>query len=1021
MAQVSVPTSTLASGGWIAVPGLSFKHSEIDEGVDTHDGNSTYLYAPNESTSATAVGMGSVTDPGFHTGHKVRWVARGLGAVSKGYKLQLRRTSDNFLIHDTGWKYLGATSFATFESTLTEAEAANITNYGQLAIVFKVLGISSWGGGTIRITAVNFECPKPELIRLTRTGVEVLAQSPEPDVILTRTGIEVLAKAPPDIVLTRTGIEVLASSPGGDIRLTRTGIEVAGVQTYIRVTRTGLEILAESPAPVLRLTRVGLEVLAERIIPVIIRVTRTGLEVLAEAPAPDIVLTRTGLEIAATSPFPKMRITRSGIEILGRRPDQAVTPLPFPSIVPKLFFPNWANPVVLETAWSTDVSRSTEGLEDRYSLLKRPSRTQSVDIINLTDADQAELDLAIMQFSQTRLLVPLYSDQSKLNVAASPSDPEIFCDTTNYRFFNGARLALVQESPFQVEYFIASEVKNGSIILDSGVSSSFAVHNSFVFPILETEVSIEQSGRPLTDRRQNYRLTVHEVPGASALPGLVDPRTPLEDFDYYDGYPVLDMEPNWAANPIRNIKMLGLSHPSGRSTVVSPQGDRPRLGWSLTIMPTTGRAEIFRYLKFFDSRRGRGRTFWIVAPSSLFTAVDVQATHVDVLRHGTKDQVEAFVVAVGLVKKDGTRQVRWIDTVTETTFGGEDVYRLSFESNLDTVPAVADLDRVTWANLVRSEKDSITETWSSTEVCTIKADVLEVLKEEDVTVTHIDLPDPVPTGPPIDVGSLWGWWTCARGAYYDYNPSLLIDPSKFLDEGISYITDYRTVPPNLMSSYPLLEGHTSVNPRFHVSDDPRFAGGHPFAYWGENVTGEGKYFEIVDAQGNVSGPAHDNTNGLTVFVCYRKGKNAISANHYLYWREDVLLWTDTKVDIYENLGADNKGFSYSALHGNDDADTRIKSILVLTWSPGTYCRVYQNGVLHAQASQQVTDLPNDDVARHRVMRNNITQLSDEEPYDCYCMGPVLIFSKALSTAELNTIGNYLESLWAPHTTWRDIP
>jgi len=110
-------------GGWTTEP-LWDKIEE--EPFDDGD----FAHSPKTATEDSfTVGLSLVTDPQVHTGHVVR--IRAQAGVSGTFKYELMQGA--VVIKDSGNVVL-TTSFAEYNMTLSEAEAANITDYAALRV-----------------------------------------------------------------------------------------------------------------------------------------------------------------------------------------------------------------------------------------------------------------------------------------------------------------------------------------------------------------------------------------------------------------------------------------------------------------------------------------------------------------------------------------------------------------------------------------------------------------------------------------------------------------------------------------------------------------------------------------------------------------------------------------------------------------------------------------------------------------------------------------------------------------------
>lgn len=125
--QKARPGSDISTGGWLPSSGSDL-YAMLDE---TSYNDSDYIYSPNNPTTETAeVKFTSVTDPGVHTGHILRFrlAAVGLDTVFDVYLMQGATQIA------TWQKTVTASNTVSYEETLTSGEAASITDYTDLRI-----------------------------------------------------------------------------------------------------------------------------------------------------------------------------------------------------------------------------------------------------------------------------------------------------------------------------------------------------------------------------------------------------------------------------------------------------------------------------------------------------------------------------------------------------------------------------------------------------------------------------------------------------------------------------------------------------------------------------------------------------------------------------------------------------------------------------------------------------------------------------------------------------------------------
>jgi hypothetical protein len=125
--QKARPGSDISAGGWLPSTGSGL-YAMLDE---TSYNDSDYIYSPDNPTTETAeIKFTSITDPGVHTGHTLRF---RLAAVGQDTVFDVYLMCGATQIA-TWQKTVVAGDTTTYTETLTTGEAGNITDYTDLRI-----------------------------------------------------------------------------------------------------------------------------------------------------------------------------------------------------------------------------------------------------------------------------------------------------------------------------------------------------------------------------------------------------------------------------------------------------------------------------------------------------------------------------------------------------------------------------------------------------------------------------------------------------------------------------------------------------------------------------------------------------------------------------------------------------------------------------------------------------------------------------------------------------------------------
>lgn len=536
---------------------------------------------------------------------------------------------------------------------------------------------------------------------------------------LTRESFEVIAATTPHLGVTRQHAEVLADADeagGGErVNLTRMSFEVLIKSPgKVSVTRQHAEVLADADGAGggerVNLTKMSYETIAALIKK--IAVTRQHAEVLADADAAN---------------GERVNLTRISFEVMSRKGPAPVVPLALADEV-DLFMHNWADAIGLESGWITDLQYSAvNGGEERRGLSQKPLRTMTLSWL-IDSREEADRMLVLLRrIAKTRFQVPLYMDQTALTTGSSSGTNILYLDTTKARFFSGARIVIVKKgtgaTPVAFEYAQISTRTTSSITLTSNLVSS--VDTSYVvIPMIDCELMLQPSMVFSKAYGATVKLTVTEVPGASQLPARGSDY-PL-GYPVFESRPVFNIEPNWINGLDVGVDRQGEKYNTGRAQNTYTVGDRGRRTTSF-FLTVERNDNAFSLIEFFETRRGRLRSFWLIDQDQVWQTVAISSPFIDIDPLGSFDEFQEELEYVGIVMNDGTVYIREVVTIQDTL----GVWRLTSATALPSIN-VANIRRIARARLVRFDSDAMTETWVTDNAMTTRADIIECLREEDV-------------------------------------------------------------------------------------------------------------------------------------------------------------------------------------------------------------------------------------------------------------------------------------------------
>lgn len=554
---------------------------------------------------------------------------------------------------------------------------------------------------------------------------------------ISRQSVEAGAPANAVVDATRIDAEVAISAQGtttGTVRDSRISIEVLGPRPVTATaTRLDAEVATQAQS-----TTTGT-----------VRVSRESIEVGARI-IKRAAITRVDAEAAinaqgaSTGP---VKISRIALELLARRGSAGpVVPLPLADGI-DVFLHNWADAAILTSAYLTDVSVApTTGAESRRSLKIKPARTLSFTWqTHANDEGSLErlerLRIMLNKLTNERIAVPLYMDQRELDAAYLSSDDTILFDTSRARFFQGARVAIVQFD-YHAQYLshsfhIIESLEDSSLTFTANLGVNVAAR-SVVIPMIDCEVELEAKAKYRTSRNMTVSMDLSEVEGSSQLPAV------KSDFpnntDTFDDAPIFDFNIDWLAGMERGRERDGQRYTQGKTQQVYKGAERSKEYHKINLTgyrspcAANVRDDIWRVVEFFDTRRGRARSFWFIDQEQIWNpvSVDPSGTFIGIEEFGDFDDFEDELEGgwVGLEMANGTRYVREAVTVQQVLT----VYRITVSPDLPAGLDVNNVVRVARARRSRFDKDEIQENWEHTGYMGTSLEIVEVLNEKNVDI-----------------------------------------------------------------------------------------------------------------------------------------------------------------------------------------------------------------------------------------------------------------------------------------------
>jgi len=720
-------------------------------------------------------------------------------------------------------------------------------------------------------------------------------------------------------------------------------------------------------------------------------------------------------------------MTRVAIEVLADENVTAlVTPLDLPAVMPNYFMANWQSEVSVEEAWSTDITSAADsGGEERLTLVDRPYRSMSVQLTATNRDEVHRLWMNITRLAHARGPMPLYSDHARVN--AAPVGAFIFCDTTNRRFYKGARAAIhtwVANRPASVEYHTILDVQPNYVRLTSTPVFSYGVGDRIV-PIIDVEISLESSGLHVTREKTNLVLNVSEVAGQSALPPTATLVDTISD-QYFEGDPIFVTRPDWETGVRSGVVRVGRSYGLGRGHVVQPEGPRPQQRHELQVVNPT-RGDLWEVKRFVDQRRGRGRPLWFLNPANLYELVGLTSTFADITAVGNIEDLEDFIEAIGFEDRAGAVTVARIASVTDNTT----TWRVIF---VDPIVVPASTWRCSSAHHVRFASDALKESWTNDEVSRVSVSMLDALTEEDVEFYTDD--GEIDTTTAVDaIADLYFWVAAHKNA--KGTGGELVVPIPITTDVSEYTTEeIRDVRDTLGTGVKRLRRYSNTQNFFTQFTNRKLNNGFGFLHSPALVPGF--YFRNIEGLESGEGevPWGFENLGFTAIAHIIAGSvltiSPSIRGNILEVRSSagggvMLSWRLNSAQIFDTAGVTD-----TALHVTVDQSKLLVSkpiTMILRIEPNVSSVIYIDGELNASAATPVTDLPLDPFpipaepvsfsqANLVLGIHSVAAGVDDKYGVSWYNNELLLFSRALAPAEMNTVGEYLSQKYG--SSWTTI-
>jgi hypothetical protein len=418
----------------------------------------------------------------------------------------------------------------------------------------------------------------------------------------------------------------------------------------------------------------------------------------------------------------KIRVSQYTLQALKAAVDFLTSYISLPSWQDQIPPQNWASSFKIETTYSTDIVTARENqTEERRALWGRPSRTIEV-LWTAIPLERLEKMLHIMRYmNEDRFIVPIYCDTTTIlaDYDAGGSTPlNLTISIENRRFFKNAYVAAEKDG--DVAFRRLTGFTSTGIQIDSALPWSGSAGQIYVFPCITAEQLLKGQVNLQTDQVGNLSLSIKEAISKYALPPSWTGLPP--GWDIFEDLPIVDplYLHNWSeALPIMDQR-AGIQQAFGRGVYSETWGAAPRRTTSIVCLQD--RADAYKFLQLFDSRRGRLLPLWVIDAQGGWSVKAIGTGYIEVKSRGDVSYLSE-VGYIGLTDKNGNSEIQKVVSVSEVNGNWKFLLTGTFSM------AASDVIHCARARKSRFATDALQQEFKTSNVVLTAASFIELISE----------------------------------------------------------------------------------------------------------------------------------------------------------------------------------------------------------------------------------------------------------------------------------------------------
>jgi hypothetical protein len=364
--------------------------------------------------------------------------------------------------------------------------------------------------------------------------------------------------------------------------------------------------------------------------------------------------------------------------------------------------PNWNSTVYQKRIWMTNIQTTIEEGEKRSALFTWPRRNIRYSVQCMTIPETNYIRRKLYKNAHNVFGIPLWTEWTQLSALASSGQAVLNVDSTENRNFEvgGECILLTDENTYEVGTILSKT--SSSITFDANLSSSWA-DNTYVYPILKCQLTVNQTGKSEISGYDTFDFEFLEVPDPDLTHFLfTDGTAPT-----YNSLPVFIKEPNWLSSLDMEykhnydmLKFLG-------AAFISTSAIETNMTLRATFL-NIDKDELYTVLGFFDDMRGRWGAFWLpsfnddIQVTSAILSTDTTINITDVQWSSYWNGMDVVGQHLRIRFPDGTIAYKEIDSAPTST-------SLTLNTAIGTDVTTAELPflHISFLFLVRFDIDEI--------------------------------------------------------------------------------------------------------------------------------------------------------------------------------------------------------------------------------------------------------------------------------------------------------------------------